>query len=103
MVLVVAYVDRGCAKKKRAKKGDAAAVVAVDAKRKNEKNKEGAAEASTERRKEERNEEATTECRSKKEEDELPSAVTVVEVPIVEVGIFTNFKNESDSVRRAQG
>jgi hypothetical protein len=42
-----------------------------------------AAEASTGRRKEERNEEATTESRSKKEEDELPSAVTVVEVPVV--------------------
>ncbi len=59
-----------------------------------------AAEASTGRRKEERNEEATTESRSKKEEDELPSAVTVVEVPVVEV---VSFKNESDSVLRAQG
>ncbi len=76
--------------------------MAVEAKRKNEENEEGAAEASTWRRKEERNEEAATESRSKKEEDEFPSAVTMVKVPVVEVVSFTNFKNESDSVLRAQ-
>ncbi len=76
--------------------------MAVEVKRKNEENEVSAAEASTGRRKEERNEEATTESRSKKEEDELPSAVTVVEVPVVEVVRLTNFNNESDSVLRAQ-
>ena len=62
--------------------------MAVEAERKNEEKGVSAAEASTGRRKEERNEEATTESRSKKEEDELPSAVTVVEVPVVKVVSF---------------
>jgi hypothetical protein len=83
-------------RKKGEEKEDDAAVVTVEAKRKMRKMRrvQQKHRPEDERKSEMRRQQQRVEA--KKEKDELPLAVAVVGVLVVEVVSFTNFKNESD-------